>query len=168
MGPVGNGVTNTWVKVGTEGDSEQKNDIIWLRFNRISLGSPVAIFVLELHRSVWLYPMAEHHVSGHIVLQWWKCSIIVLFDMVTTSGHCVTEMWLEKLKKWIFNFIRPYSIYTLQPHIARIWASLMAQLVKNPPSMWETWVWSLGWEDPLEKGTATHSRILAWRISWTI
>ena len=38
------------------------------------------------------------------------------------------------------------------------WASLMAQPVKNPPAMWATWVWSLGWEDPLEKGMATHSR----------
>ena len=71
-------------------------------------------------------------------------------------------------------------------------ASLMAQLVKNPPAMWETWVWSLGWEDPQEKGKATHSSILekkssicsclliflekemathssilAWRITWT-
>ena len=44
------------------------------------------------------------------------------------------------------------------------WASLVAQLVKNPPAMWETWVRSLGWEDPLEKGKATHSDILAWRI----
>ena len=48
------------------------------------------------------------------------------------------------------------------------WASLMAQLVKNPPAMWKTWFWSLGWEDPLEKGMATHSSILAWRISWTV
>ena len=44
------------------------------------------------------------------------------------------------------------------------WASLVAQLVKNPPAMWETWIRSLGWEDPLEKGKATHSSILAWRI----
>ena len=43
------------------------------------------------------------------------------------------------------------------------WASLVAQLVKNPPAMRETWVWSLGWKDPLEKGKATHSSILAWR-----
>ena len=42
----------------------------------------------------------------------------------------------------------------------------MAQMVKNLPAMWETWVWSLGWEDPLEKGTATHSTILAWRRPW--
>ena len=43
----------------------------------------------------------------------------------------------------------------------------MAQLVKNPPARWETWVWSLGWEDLLEEGKATHSSILAWRIPWT-
>ena len=47
------------------------------------------------------------------------------------------------------------------------WASLVAQPVKNLPAMWETWVRSLGWEDPLEKGKATHSSILAWRIPWT-
>ena len=45
---------------------------------------------------------------------------------------------------------------------------LVVQLVKNPPAMWETWVQSLGWEDPLEKGKATHSSILAWRIPWTV
>ena len=44
------------------------------------------------------------------------------------------------------------------------WASLVAQLVKNPPAMQETWFWSLGWEDPLEKGKAIHSSILAWSI----
>ena len=48
------------------------------------------------------------------------------------------------------------------------WASLVAQLVKNPPAMPETWVQSLGWEDPLEKGKATHSSILAWIIPWTV
>ena len=44
----------------------------------------------------------------------------------------------------------------------------MAQLVKNPLTRRETWVRSLGWEDPLEKGTATHSSVLAWRIPWTV
>ena len=48
------------------------------------------------------------------------------------------------------------------------WASLVAQLVKNPPAIQETWVWSLGWKDPQEKGTATHSSILAWRIPWAL
>ena len=46
------------------------------------------------------------------------------------------------------------------------WASFAAQLVKNPPTMWETWVQSLGWDDPLEEGMATDSNILAWRIPW--
>jgi len=44
----------------------------------------------------------------------------------------------------------------------------MAQLVENLPAMWETRVQSLGWEDPLEKGKATHCSILAWRIPWTV
>ena len=45
---------------------------------------------------------------------------------------------------------------------------IIFQLVKNPPAMRETWVWSLGWEDPLEKGKSTHSSILAWRIPWIV
>ena len=45
--------------------------------------------------------------------------------------------------------------------------SLVAQMVKNLPAMQETWVQSLGWEDPLEEDMATHSSILAWRIPWT-
>jgi len=51
----------------------------------------------------------------------------------------------------LYNFDHPWG------------ASLVAQLVKNPPALWETWVWSLGWEDPLEKGMATHFSFLAWR-----
>ena len=48
------------------------------------------------------------------------------------------------------------------------WASLVAQLVKNPPAMQESWVQSLVWEDPLKKGKATYSSIVAWRIPWTV
>ena len=62
-------------------------------------------------------------------------------------------------------------VYIHNTHInvwACEWASLVAQLVKNPPVMQETWVQSLGWEDPLEKGKATHSSILAWRIPRTV
>ena len=47
-----------------------------------------------------------------------------------------------------------------------VWAFLVAQMVKNLPAMQETWVQSLGWEDPLEKEMATDSSILAWRIPW--
>ena len=48
------------------------------------------------------------------------------------------------------------------------WASLVAKLVKNPPAMQKTWVQSLGLEDPLQKGKAPRSSILAWRIPWTV
>ena len=48
------------------------------------------------------------------------------------------------------------------------WASLVAQLVKNLPAMHETWVQSLSWKDPLEKGKATHSSVLAWKIPWIV
>ena len=60
---------------------------------------------------------------------------------------------------------------SLMPHFNRklseSWAYLVAQTVTNPPAKWETWVWSLSWEDPLEEGMAVHSSILAWRIPWT-
>ena len=59
--------------------------------------------------------------------------------------------------KWWYN----YYLEFLQMEMG---ASLIAQLVKNPPAMPETWFRSLGWEDPLENGKATHSSILAWRI----
>ena len=52
-------------------------------------------------------------------------------------------------------------------HTTFMGASLVAQLAKNPCAVQETWVRSLGWEDPLEEGMATHSSILAWRIPWT-
>ena len=56
--------------------------------------------------------------------------------------------------------------YSLIQHMFLV--SLIAQLVKNLPAMWETWVWSLDWEDPLGKGKAAHSSILGWRIPWTV
>ena len=55
-------------------------------------------------------------------------------------------------------------VYTVQYY----WASLVAQLVKNPPSLLDAWALFLGWEDPLEYGKATPCSILAWRIPWTV
>ena len=54
-----------------------------------------------------------------------------------------------------------------QPMDRPLWASQVAQTVENLLAVQETWVQSLGWEDPLEKGMATHSSILAWRTAWT-
>ena len=51
--------------------------------------------------------------------------------------------------------------------VKHYWASLVTQMVKNPPVMWETWVRSLGWEDALEEGVANYWSILAWRIPRT-
>ena len=61
--------------------------------------------------------------------------------------------------------MRLLKLYLLKVTIPR--DSLVAQAVKNLPAMQETWIQSLGWEDPLEKGMATHSSILAWRLPWT-
>ena len=63
---------------------------------------------------------------------------------------------------------RALCFYHIIDILLGIWTSLVAQTLKNPPAKWETWVWSLGQEDPLEKGTAAQSSILAWRIPWTI
>ena len=79
---------------------------------------------------------------------------------------------------WLASFTH-YNVLKALPIVAWIntsfliswiifhWSSLVAQMVKNPPAMQETWVQSSGREDPLEKGMATHSCILAWRIPWT-
>ena len=74
----------------------------------------------------------------------------------------IWELWFCLLLKTIFYCFFYYG----KSHI--IWASLIAQSVKNPPAVQETSVQFLGQEDPLEKGRATHSSILAWRIPWTI
>ena len=58
--------------------------------------------------------------------------------------------------------------WLMSPGVVQRLSFLVAQLVKKPPAMWKTWVRSLGWEDPLEKGTATHSSILACRIPWPV
>ena len=75
------------------------------------------------------------------------------------------SMFISRQKAWNF----PHYTY-LFSHLSPIfsWVSLVAQLVKNPHAMCETWVRSLGWEDPLEKEMATHSSTLAWRIPWTV
>ena len=70
----------------------------------------------------------------------------------------VLRMWCEAVRKGKISIILWLNL---------IWASLVPQTVKNPPAMQETWVRSLGWEDPLEEGLATHFSILAWRIPWT-
>ena len=64
----------------------------------------------------------------------------------------------------IYSFLKTLRILSIM--LVPIRALLVAQIVKTLPAMWETWVSSLDWEDPLEKGMATHFSILAWRIPW--
>ena len=65
------------------------------------------------------------------------------------------------------SFSIPFSLYEITELLIFSWSSFVAQVVRNPPAMKETWVRSLDWEDPLEKEMATQSSILAWKIPWT-
>ena len=76
-----------------------------------------------------------------------------------------------------YYFLHPFTapaLFSSQRQCYVFWCtqhgetSLVAQLVKNPPAMQETMAQFMGWEDPLEKGKATHSNILTWRIPWTV
>ena len=84
-----------------------------------------------------------------------------------------TELLGRKVMTNLHNILKSRDITSLtEVHIVKamvfLWAFLVAQLVKNPLAMWETWIRPLGWEDPLEKGKATQSSVLAWRIPWTV
>ena len=87
----------------------------------------------------------------------WACLVGQLVKNPSAMQETQFDSWVRKISGEGIGYALQYS-----------WASLVAKLVKNQPAITETWVQSLGWEDPLEKGTATHSRILAWRIPWTI
>jgi len=92
-------------------------------------------------------------------------SLVVFWPEVTqptVHGVAESQIWLSEWTE--LNWTELTS-----PWLGEWWSSrvLVAQTVKNLPAKQETQVWSLGWEDPLEKGMATHSSILAWRIPWT-
>ena len=77
------------------------------------------------------------------------------------SGSCFRDSPSSQISLHLRSFC--FQVFFFLPVIFLFnWASLVAQLVMNPPAIRETWVWSLGWEDPLKKGKATHSSILTW------
>ena len=76
----------------------------------------------------------------------------------TSAGLYPLGCYLQLFYRWL-----KYTRVGFQ-ELMRFWASLVAQMVENLPAMQETWVRSLGWEDSLEEGMATHSSILAWKI----
>ena len=79
--------------------------------------------------------------------------------VITDEAQSVVRMWL----RCVTQCVTRWGIW--RQHMSA-WTSPVAQMVKSLSAMWETWVQSLGWEDPLEKEMATHSSILAWRIPW--
>ena len=91
-------------------------------------------------------------------------SILKTFSIILWVKYCHWEVccpsnYYLSTKNHILYFVFDFCIHQ--------GASLVAQGLKRLPTMWVTWVWSLGWEDPLGKEMATHSSILAWRIPWT-
>ena len=94
--------------------------------------------------------------QAHAHYKFSKASLLYVHYWKETQGKKNYEM-VKKI------FLETWNLITMFTHT---WGFLVAQMVKNLPAMQETWVPSLGWEDPLEKGMDTHSRILAWRIPW--
>ena len=103
---------------------------------------------------------------------------IFLGSKITADGDCSHEIKRHLLlgRKAMTNLdsiLKSRDITSLtEVHIVKamvfLWAFLVAQLVKNPLAMWETWIRPMGWEGPWEKGMATQSSVLAWRIPWTV
>ena len=105
-----------------------------------------------------LKSLVQHHSSKASVLQHSTFFIVQLSHPYMTTGKTIAltrRIFVGKVMSLLYNML------------SRL-VCVVAQLVKNPPAIWETWLRSLGWEDPLEKGKATHSSLLAWRIPWTV
>ena len=93
----------------------------------------------------------------------------VLFSLLQSFHTAVSSLWNSPLLHRARLLLTCHLLRRAFSNPAiHVWASLVAQLGKNLPAIQETWVQFLDWEGPLEKGKATYSRILAWRIPWTI
>ena len=116
------------------------------------------IFIMGIHPTLERNGMAEGKNLN-------KCSVVLSFSLFSFWQNTLAQ--LEAFKTaWLrrggdLRVATGLSCWTASPDFP------LAQMVKNLPAMQETQVWSLGWEDPLEKGMAIHSNILAWRIPWT-
>ena len=124
-------------------------------------------WMLFLHHLVWLCDFSLCYVS---LLIWW---ITLMLDYPTKLWCCVILLiyfwtWFPTILWRIFAFFKGVVlIYSFHLLYYLCWAFLVTQTVKNLPAMQETEVQSLGQEDPLEKGMAPHSSILAWSFPWT-
>ena len=94
---------------------------------------------------------------------YWDDHIVLILQFVSVVYHVD---WFTDIKKSLHLWNKSHLII-YNPFNVLLWDFLVAQTVKNLPAMKETWIWSLGQEDPLKKVMATHSSILAWRFPWT-
>ena len=106
-------------------------------------------------------------------MSWSYHSSFVIIKVTFSSKQEVQISTKEEKNHTMLSISKIIYVLELQWHYrestsTNIWASLVAQMVTNPPVMQETRVRSLGWEDPLKKGMAIHFSILAWRIPWTV
>ena len=112
-------------------------------------------------KEVWISNLPSKNFA---VCIW--CFLSCILRTVSHMFHKRRLLTISNKKQFLLSGIqgKPHRYF----NFILLLASLVAQLVKNPPAMQETWVLSLGWEDLLEKGKAAHSSILAWRIPWTV
>ena len=112
------------------------------------------------------HPRQHHHCPPCPVMQ--KGWDMVLFLFLWAAFPCSPSILLSHVPACFSLLCSPCSHGIFSATVEIHWASLVAQLVKNPPAMWEIRVPSLGWEDLPEKEMTTHSSILAWRTPWTV
>ena len=101
---------------------------------------------------------------------WVKCMILKIYHLWMVQGIIKLSVIFQLYSvfhKWALLCWACTIFVQFRWEFLSLRASLVAQMVKNPSAMWDTCPWSLIWEDPLEKGMAIHSCILAWRIPWT-
>ena len=111
------------------------------------------------------------YITGESTCKWHTSLISKIHTWLTQFSNKTTnnptEIWAEELDISQRRHTDGQQEHEKKLHIINCWASLVAQMVKNPPAMQETQVWSLGRENFLEKGMATHSSILTWKTPWT-
>ena len=104
------------------------------------------------------------YIVFHFPKLLWSCFCSVPMHIPLRDYFGAWEWFFILLEFVYFTLVLKVFAMLIWVYPSHPWASLVAQLVKNLPAMQETWVWSLGWEDPLEEGKATHSSILGWTI----
>ena len=119
-------------------------------------------YAKSLQSCLTLWDPMDCSLPGSSVLGILQARILEWVAMPSSRGIFLTQ----ELKPHLYHLLQ-WQAFFFFPHLVPPGvevASLVAQMVKNLPALWETWVWSLGWKDALKESMATHSSILSWRI----